>query len=118
MKRPNPYFVSLIASAVTSFLLLTATTASAAAPAGYSAKPAAVADTAKFVARDTIWRCGPDGCVSASKANSRAAFVCEALVKEVGAVTSFRAAGETFDAEALAKCNARAKGGQALAKAD
>jgi len=100
---------SLAASAVASVLLLSATAASA-QPAGafYSAKPIAASSAAKLVVRDTVWKCGADGCASSTKGKSRAAFVCESLVKEVGQIESFRAGAEQFDADALAKCNAKA----------
>ncbi len=100
---------SLIASAAGSVLLLGATAASA-QPASvfYSAKPVAASAATKLVVRDTVWKCGDGGCVSTSRGKSRAAFVCESLVKEVGQIESFRAGAEEFDADALAKCNAKA----------
>jgi hypothetical protein len=100
---------TIIASAAASLLLLGATAATA-QPAGafYAAKPVAAAGTSKLVVRDTMWTCGESGCVSGSKGTSRAAFVCESLVKQVGKVESFRAGTEEFSAEALTKCNAKA----------
>jgi len=83
--------------------------APAAFAGGYSATPA-TGGAASFVARDVLFKCGADGCVAAKASNSRPAIVCAAVVKEVGAVSSFAADGAAFDAEALAKCNARAKG--------
>jgi len=100
---------TLIASAAASVLLLGATAANA-QPAGafYAAKPVAAAGATRLVVRDTMWTCAESGCVSGSKGTSRAAFVCESLVKQVGQVESFRAGTEEFGAEALAKCNAKA----------
>ncbi|MCJ8156566.1 CC_3452 family protein [Sphingomonas sp. LaA6.9] len=102
-------FAPMFASAAASFLLLSATAASA-QPAGsfYAAKPVAASASGSLVVRDTIWKCDGNGCASASKGKSRAAFVCESLVKEVGELASFRAGTEEFGAEALAKCNAKA----------
>src|SRR5262245_39381126 len=102
-------FASLLASAAASVLLLSATAASA-QPDGafYTAKPVAASTASSLVVRDTIWKCGADGCASATRGKSRAAFVCESLVKEVGQISSFRAGAQEFDAEALAKCNAKA----------
>jgi hypothetical protein len=57
---------------------------------------------------DTLWACGPEGCTT-SKATARPAIVCEQAVKKVGKLTSFSAGTKDFDADALAKCNARAK---------
>ena len=100
---------SLIASTAASVLLLGAAAAHA-QPASvfYSAKPVAASSATKLVVRDTIWKCSEGGCVSGSKGTSRAAFVCESLVKQVGQVESFRAGAEEFGADALAKCNAKA----------
>lgn len=101
-------FAPLLASAAASFLMLSATAASAQTNGSfYAAKPVAPSSDTSLVVRDTIWKCNGDGCASATKGKSRAAFVCESLVKEVGEVASFRAGTEEFDAEALAKCNAK-----------
>jgi len=35
--------------------------------------------------------------------------MCELVVREVGTLNSFSANGTAFDADALAKCNARAR---------
>jgi hypothetical protein len=34
-------------------------------------------------------------------------IVCELVAREVGSLTAFRANGKEFDADALAKCNAK-----------
>lgn len=103
-----PRFAPLSAAAIASFMLLSATVATAQPnPAFYAANPVA-AGASKLVVRDTLWKCDTNGCFSTTKGNSRPAFVCEALVKKVGEVASFRAGEQEFDAEALAKCNARA----------
>ena len=64
--------------------------------------------TGSKVARETLWRCGTDGC-SASNAASRPEITCAHAVREVGKVTSFSFKGAAFDADALAKCNAKAR---------
>jgi len=74
----------------------------------YSATPVAAPAKASVVTRSTVWHCGDGSCV-ASKATSRDAIMCELVVREVGTLTSFSAGGTAFDADALAKCNARAK---------
>ena len=60
------------------------------------------------VARETLWRCGTEGC-TASSGTSRPEITCAHAVREVGKVTSFSFKGEAFDADALAKCNAKAR---------
>ena len=109
MKRSSPILISLFSAAITSVFLLTATASNATSGgAYYAAKPATTSSAARFVVRDTLWKCSDAGCASAIKGNSRPAFICESLVKEVGALTTFRAGAEEFSAEALAKCNAKA----------
>jgi hypothetical protein len=91
------------------FYLAAALVAASSAPAfHYAAEPVATPPAARFVIRDTIWKCGPSGCVG-SESNSRPAIVCAALVKEVGALRGFSAAGKPFAAEELEKCNASAR---------
>lgn len=115
MKRPNPYLLSLAAAFATSFTLLGPTTAEAAPGGYYKAKPVAAAVDSRLIVRDAPWRCDANGCVSSVKAASRAAHMCESLVKKIGAVTSFRAGDAEFAADELAKCNARAKGARTMA---
>lgn len=74
----------------------------------YSATPAAAPAKASLVTRSTVWHCGEGTCV-ASKSTSRDAIMCELVAKEVGTLQSFSAGGTAFDADALAKCNSRAK---------
>jgi uncharacterized low-complexity protein len=74
----------------------------------YSATPVTAPAKSSIVTRTTVWKCGEGTCV-ASKATSRDTIMCELVVREVGALQSFSANGTAFDAEALAKCNARAR---------
>lgn len=74
----------------------------------YSATPATAPEKASLVTRSTIWKCGEGVCV-ANKANARDGIVCELVAREVGTLTAFRANGTEFDADALAKCNAKAR---------
>ena len=74
----------------------------------YSATPVTAPAKTSVVTRTTVWKCGEGTCV-ASKATSRDAIMCELVVREVGTLSSFSAGGTAFDADALAKCNARAK---------
>jgi len=83
--------------------------AAAQAPTGYYvATPATAPEAASLVTRTTVWKCA-DGVCAAPKSDSRDAIMCELVVKQVGALSSFAAGGAAFDADALAKCNARAK---------
>ena len=87
--------------------------AAAAAPAAASqvhfrAQPVAVPAEARLVVRDTVFRCADSGCV-APRASSRAEIVCSALVREIGAVSSFSANGRSFGADELAACNRAAR---------
>jgi hypothetical protein len=85
-------------------------TAPAAAQTGtyYAASFATAPSDAKFVTRSTIWTCTGTTC-TAPKAGSRDAIMCELVARQGGALTAFTAGGNAFDAEALSKCNSRAK---------
>jgi uridine phosphorylase len=74
----------------------------------YRAVPAATVSEANVIADGVMWRCGTDGCVT-SKATSRPAIVCQQAARQVGKLESFAFGTESFDAAALAKCNAKAK---------
>ncbi|WP_448662263.1 CC_3452 family protein [Sphingomonas sp. CJ20] len=74
----------------------------------YAATPVTAPAKASLVTRSTIWKCGEGVCVAA-KANARDNIVCELVAREVGALSAFRANGTEFDADALAKCNAKAR---------
>jgi len=74
----------------------------------YSATPVTAPAKTSLITRTTVWKCGEGTCV-ASKSTSRDAIMCELVAREVGTLSSFSAGGTAFDADALAKCNARAK---------
>lgn len=74
----------------------------------YAAAPAAAPSKSSVVTRSTVWKCTGGSCVAA-KGNARDAIMCELLAREVGALTAFRAGDTEFDAEALAKCNSKAR---------
>ena len=80
----------------------------AANPTHFRAQPLAAPSGARLVVRDVVFRCGASGCV-APRGSSRAEHVCAALVREVGALGGFSAAGRPFDAAALEDCNRRAR---------
>lgn len=103
--------LAVLASFSTAFLLITATTAPAFAAAPmYKLVPAtAVASVKSVVVGETLWRCGPTGCV-AGESSSRPAVVCAQAARKVGKIESFTANGAAFSADELAKCNEKAKG--------
>lgn len=74
----------------------------------YAATPVAAPAAGKLVTRSTVWHCNGATCLAAKSA-TRDNLLCELVVREVGALQAFRANGSDFDADALAKCNARAK---------
>ena len=98
-----------VAATAAAMLALAPATAAQSGPRGYySATPVTAPTKASLVTRSTIWKCGSGVC-TASKANARDTIVCELVVREVGQISAFRANGTEFDADALAKCNAKAK---------
>ena len=99
-------YAAFVAAALAPFALAPAT---AQAPNGYYvATPATAPNAPTLVTRTTVWKCG-EGICAAPKSTSRDAIMCELVVKQVGTLSSFAAGGTAFDADALAKCNARAK---------
>lgn len=100
-----------IAAALAGFaMLLSPVAGQAQAPAGgyYTAIPAAQPTKTSFVTHTTVWKWN-DSAFVAGKAPERENVVCELIAQRVGKLSSFTAGGQAFDADALAKCNARAK---------
>lgn len=98
--------------------LLVGITASAAAQttAHYVAVPEAEATKTSVITRSTPWR-RTGGAYVAARAPERDLVLCQLLARDVGALRSFSAGGKALDDQGLAKCNARAKGGAAIATA-
>jgi uncharacterized low-complexity protein len=98
-----------VAAAAAATLALTPAIGSAQTVRGYyAATPVSAPSKTSVVTRSTVWKCGEGVCV-ASKSDSRDTIMCELVAREVGALQTFSAGGTAFDADALAKCNARAK---------
>jgi uncharacterized low-complexity protein len=97
-----------VAAAAAAMLALTPTAGIAQSRGYYSATPTTAPEKASLVTRSTIWKCS-EGVCTASKANARDGIVCELVAREVGKLTAFRANGAEFDADALAKCNTKAR---------
>jgi len=89
-------------------LLAATLVAAPAAAANFSAKLTVPAAGQKIVARDIVWRCGPDACQGATE-NSRPAVLCQGLAKRAGHLDNFIADGRALGSDELAKCNASAK---------
>jgi len=103
-------FASIAAALVGSVMLLSPVAGQAQAPAGgyYTAIPAAQPTKTSFVTHSTVWKWNESAFV-AGKAPERENVVCELIAQRVGKLNAFTVAGQAFDADALAKCNARAK---------
>ena len=101
--------ILMVAAAAAATLALTPATGFAQGARGYyAATPAAAPSETSLITRNTLWKCG-EGVCTAAKSNSRDAIVCELVAKEVGTLSAFRANGTEFDADALAKCNTKAR---------
>jgi len=100
-----------IAAALAGFaMLLSPVAGQAQAQAGgyYIATPVAQPTKTSLVTHTTVWKWS-DSAFVANKAPERENVVCELIAQRVGKLNSFTAGGQAFDADALAKCNARAK---------
>jgi hypothetical protein len=76
-----------------------------------------VSKETKVIASDTLWDCQGATCTTqVSDYRAQSVSLCRDLTKEVGAVSTYSAAGSSFAAEQLAKCNA-GRSGQASAQA-
>ncbi len=96
------------AASLSSLLLIAAPQAHAASEtAFYRAQLVQPVEMRRTVVRGAMFMCDGTSCLG-SKANSRPNIVCASFVREFGAASSFIADGKALDAEALAKCNARA----------
>jgi hypothetical protein len=105
MKR----LVSFAAAAASSLLLLSATAGHAQQPTGYyAATPVAAPAKDTLITSGTLWKC-TDGVCVANKAPLRDVIMCQMVAQNVGKLTSFTVAGTALEADALAKCNSRAK---------
>jgi hypothetical protein len=109
MFNPLPKILPVAAAAAMSFIVLGAATQPVQAARGPDYRlTAQTAQSGKFVAADTLWACGADGC-TAAKSTSRPSTVCASAARQIGTIASFTFRDEMFDAEALAKCNAKAR---------
>ncbi|HEX8300632.1 CC_3452 family protein [Sphingomonas sp.] len=101
-------FYAVAAAAAATLALTPAAGAQNTGRGYYAATPTAAPSKGNIVTRSTVWKCGDGVCV-AGKATARDNIICELVVREVGTLTAFRANGAQFDADALAKCNTKAR---------
>jgi hypothetical protein len=97
-----------VAALAAAMLAFVPATSFAQSHAYYSATAANAPEKTNLVTRSTVWKCDGATC-TASKANARDGIVCELVAREVGKLTAFSANGSDFDADALTKCNAKAR---------
>lgn len=96
-------------AAVASAVLLTPIAATAAeTTAYYAATPVATPAQTTVITNGTVWKWNATS-FTATKGPQREGIVCEMIAQRAGKLAAFNAAGQAFDAAALAKCNARAK---------
>jgi len=102
--------VSIFATLFASLMLFGAATGYAQTPAGsyYVATPAVAPTKASLVINSSIWTLQNASFVS-GKAPERDLVMCQQVAQRTGKLSAFSVAGAALDADALAKCNARAK---------
>ena len=96
-------------TAILAAIAALAPVAALARPAGYYvATPVAAPTKTAFITNELVWK-WKDTAFVAGRGPHRDAVTCQMVAKSAGKLSAFTAAGTAFDADALAKCNARAK---------
>ena len=75
----------------------------------YVATPAAAPAKSTLVTNSTPWQRQGNAYVAA-RAPERDTVLCDLVARNTGALSAFTVGGRAYDADALAKCNAHAKG--------
>ena len=83
----------------------------------YAATPVTRAPQGRIISSDISWTCGPDACVGSAD-YGRPLVLCQGLANRAGRLASFVADGRAFTPSELDRCNARAKGGAPVARAN
>ena len=104
----------MLRSLIGSLLLAAPATALAST---YAATPVARAPQGRIIASDISWTCGPDACLGSAD-YGRPLVLCQGLASRTGRLASFVADGRAFTPSELDRCNARAKGGAPVARAN
>ena len=99
----------MIRAACIIFASLMVATAASAAPAQYTATLAApVKDKVDIIAESNLFRCEGTTCTLVSKPfDAGAVSTCRRLARQVGEIKAYGTAAEQFDADKLARCNAK-----------
>ncbi|MBB4152370.1 hypothetical protein GGQ80_000246 [Sphingomonas jinjuensis] len=95
-------------AALSSVVLAAAPAATQTTTAYYVAVPQAQPTKTAFVTRSAAWRYR-GGVLIAAQAPERAQVLCQLVAETAGGLSSFTVGGKPLDADALAKCNAKAK---------
>ena len=108
---PSPIMPRALAGAILALsgalLSLTTGTASAAAPARYSASlMTALIEPKQAIIAEALWKCAGDSC-TAQDLGSRPVLVCQQVARKFGPVSAFTSVSGAFSADELAKCNKR-----------
>ena len=105
MLRLLPLAASITAAA---FTFAIAAPVHAQAPSYRAVPVTAMTASQNVIVADMMWKCGPSGCTT-ENATARPAIVCAQAARKLGRIESFTVGTAAFDADALAKCNERAK---------
>ncbi len=65
---------------------------------------------AKIIIDGTMWKCSSGVCISNGGASQSAERACRRVVAKLGPVNAFTWRGEAIEGDALAACNAAARG--------
>jgi hypothetical protein len=108
--------IRILSKSILASAALLASAGVSAQPNGtYIATPAAAPTKTVLMTRDLAWR-ARDGAYVTQNSTMREMFACQLVARSAGALTSFNANGQSFDTAQLDACNAKAKGGKAMAK--
>ncbi len=108
MKRILPALASLSITASLFLFAVAGSPAQAQPSSGYQLTTISAPTAETVIVNDTVWKCSGATC-TAREAGSRPAIVCAQAARRIGKVASFTALGTIFDADALTKCNVKAK---------
>ncbi|MBI1185746.1 MAG: hypothetical protein GC206_00125 [Alphaproteobacteria bacterium] len=81
----------------------------------FTAQLQAPTQESRVIARSTLWTCEGDVCRAAPR-HGVSVSACRALVREVGALTTYGAEDNQLSAEQLAECNASSAAARAAAR--
>lgn len=114
--RRSGHILAFVAAALVGTTTIAGTAhAQGQTPSGYYvATPAAAPAKTTLVTNSTPWQRQGNAYVAA-RAPERDAVLCDLVARSTGALSAFTVAGRAYDADALAKCNAHARGGAAAA---